>query len=430
MYSNICQYCQCIKNMFFFIFRYPICNTDLPYFRDWLRDKFDVHLSDDVSPEDQFMPTDESEYPDPKISSDQLQALKDLDIKISIIGADRLFRSHGQANEDIIHARDFSFVRIPDAVIWPECHEDVVEIVRICDKHNIVIIPFGGGTSVSESVSCPADELRAILSLDTCMMNEILWIDKESLVACCESGIIGQDLERELRKVGYTSGHEPDSIEFSTLGGWVATRASGMKKNAYGNIEDIVVHARMITPRGVLEKGNRGPRLSCGPDFNHMIIGSEGCFGVITEVTIKIRPLPQFVRYGSLIFPDFDSGVHFMREVARQQCQPASIRLMDNEQFKFGRTFRQESSYAGLILDGLKSLYVTQIKGFNWDKMTVVTILYEGSMAEVLAHEKKINAIALQHKGIPAGEQNGKRGYHMTFVIAYIRVIIFYFFII
>lgn len=87
-----------------------------------------------------------------------------------------------------------------------------------------------------------------------CVCNRILWIDDENLVVCCESGIIGQDLERELQKLGYTSGHEPDSYEFSSLGGWVATRASGMKKNVYGNIEDLLVHVKMVTPVGTLQK--------------------------------------------------------------------------------------------------------------------------------------------------------------------------------
>lgn len=171
-------------------------------------------------------------------------------------------------------------------------------------------------------------------------MNRILWLNKDNLVACCESGIIGQDLERELNRLGYTSGHEPDSYEFSSLGGWVATRASGkfraklalqtfkqiswdaylgMKKNTYGNIEDLVVHAKMVTTKGVLEKNCQVPRMSCGPDFNHVVMGSEGSFGVVTEVILKIRPLPQSKRYGSMVFPDFESGVKCMREVAKQR---------------------------------------------------------------------------------------------------------------
>lgn len=106
----------------------------------------------------------------------------------------------------------------------------------------------------------------------------------------------------------------------NSLGGWVATRASGMKKNTYGNIEDLVVRVRMVTGRTddpviTLERGSLVPRASCGPDFDHMILGSEGTLGVVTEVVIKIRPLPRVVRYGSIVFPNFQSGVHAFREV-------------------------------------------------------------------------------------------------------------------
>lgn len=133
-------------------------------------------------------------------------------------------------------------------------------------------------------------------------------------------------MERELRKLGYTSGHEPDSYEFSSLGGWVATRASGMKKNIYGNIEDLLVHVKVVTPKGVLQKNGQVPRMSCGPDFHHLVLGSEGTLGVITEVVIKIRPLPACRKYGSVVFATFEDGVRCMREIARQRCQPASVK--------------------------------------------------------------------------------------------------------
>lgn len=146
-------------------------------------------------------------------------------------------------------------------------------------------------------------------------------------------------------------------MEFSTLGGWVATRASGMKKNQYGNIEDLLVHCTVVTPKGTIQKSIKFlkysninnfqtfsflldcqvPRISSGPDIHHFILGSEGTLGVITDATLKIRPLPQVVKYGSVAFPTFDDGIRFMREIARQKCAPASLRLLDNEQFSFGK---------------------------------------------------------------------------------------------
>ena len=195
-----------------------------------------------------------------------------------------------------------------------------------------------------------------------------------------------------------------------------------MKKNTYGNIEDLLVHVKMVTPKGVLEKNCQVPRLSSGPDFNHVVMGSEGSLGVITEVVIKIRPLPACQKFGSIVFPDFESGLRCMREVAKQRCQPSSIRLMDNGQFALGMLLKPGSSYFGLILDGLKKFYVTKIRGFDVKKMCVMTLLFEGDEADIKVQEKKIYAIGATFGGMPAGQTNGERGYMLTFVIAYIRV--------
>ncbi|EAT37625.1 AAEL010405-PA [Aedes aegypti] len=252
-------------------------------------------------------------------------------------------------------------------------------------------------------------------------MNRMLWIDKENLVACFESGIIGQDLERELRKLGFTMGHEPDSFEFSSLGGWVATRASGMKKNLYGNIEDIVVKVKMVTAKGVLERSVAVPRISCGPDFNHIIMGSEGTLGVVTEVLVKIRPLPEVKKYGSLVFPNFGSGVRCLREVAKQRLQPASIRLIDNEQFVFGQALKPAGGVLSSLSSALQRAYITGVKGMDMEKIAIVTLVFEGTAKDVKIHEQKIFAIAAKHGGFSAGSTNGEKGYILTFVIAYIR---------
>ncbi|KAG5332303.1 ADAS synthase, partial [Acromyrmex heyeri] len=402
--------------------RYPIGNQELPYFTKWCETTFDVTW--DMKRTFQNLP---KHIPEPVLSAELLEVIKELMIDYSTDGVDRLFRAHGHTLREIYLLKCSSFQRIPDIVLWPKCHEDVVKIVNICAHYGVVCIPFGGGTSVSRAACCPPDERRTIISLDTSQMNRILWIDRDNLLICCESGIIGQDLERLLRTEGFTCGHEPDSYEFSSLGGWVATRASGMKKNTYGNIEDLVVRLRMVTgriedPVITLERGNLVPRVSCGPDFDHVILGSEGTLGIITEIVLKIRPLPRIVKYGSIVFPHFLSGVYALREIAKERCQPASIRLMDNEQFQMGQTLRPESGWGGLILQGLKHMYITRIKGFQWDQICVATLLMEGDVAEdIAAQERKIYKIANKYGGIPAGEANGERGYMLTFVIAYIR---------
>lgn len=343
-------------------------------------------------------------------------------ISYSTSGEDRLIRSHGQTLADVYAMREATFSRIPDIIVWPVCHDDVVYIVNKANEHNVVIIPFGGGTSVSGSITCPQNESRAIVILDTSQMNSMLWLDRENMVACFESGIFGQDLERELRKIGLTVGHEPDSYEFSTLGGWVATRASGMKKNVYGNIEDLVVKVKMVTSKGVLERNCTAARISCGPDFNHVILGSEGTLGVVTEVVVKIRKLPPVKLYASLVFPLFEDGIKCLREIAEHRLQPTSIRLLDNDQFQFGQALKPPSSLFRSCVDILKKSFITKIKGYDLTQMCVATLLFEGKKEDVARHEKQINEIAKTYGGMPAGAENGERGYVLTFVIAYIRV--------
>nr|XP_012144006.1 PREDICTED: alkyldihydroxyacetonephosphate synthase isoform X4 [Megachile rotundata] len=307
--------------------RYPIGNKELPYFTQWVKDVFDVNLST-YAPA-QPPPTN---LPEPIVSPELLEGIRDLKIEYSTKGIDRLVRSHGHTLRDIYLLRHGSYKRIPDIVVWP-----------------------------------------------------------------------------------------------SDLGGWVATRASGMKKNRYGNIEDLVVRVRMVTgriddPEITLERSLLVPRASCGPDFDHMILGSEGTLGVVTEVVLKIRPIPKVVKYGSIVFPNFLTGVSALRQIAKERRQPASIRLMDNEQFQFGQALRPEPGWGGLILQGLKQAYITRIKRFKWDQICVATLLFEGSTtADVAIQEKNVYNIAKQYNGVPAGETNGERGYVLTFVIAYIR---------
>ncbi len=174
-------------------------------------------------------------------------------------------------------------------------------------------------------------------------------------------------------------------MEFSTLGGWIATRASGMKKNQYGNIEDLLVHVTVVTPKGTIQKSCQVPRISNGPDIHHYILGSEGTLGVITDAILKIRPVPSCVKYGSVVFPAFEDGIAFMREVAYQKCPPASLRLVDNEQFAFGQALKIDSgSVLQSFVDGFKKFYITKLKGFDPHEMCVATLLFEVTKAKLV----------------------------------------------
>jgi len=397
--------------------RYPFSGMQFPNFVPWVEGSTGINIDNRVN-----NTTDLNDAPPPRRNEEFLEGIRGAFNRISFDNKDRNFHGHGHTCQEIHALRFGRLHRVPDVVVWPGSHEDVERIVQQAALHNVCVIPYGGGTSVSGALECPHDEQRMIVSLDMQCMNNILWVDHKNMLMCAQAGIMGQDLQRRLEAQGVTTGHEPDSSEFSTLGGWVSTRASGMKKNIYGNIEDLLVSVKLVTPQGTLEKGSLVPRISAGPDLHQIVMGSEGTLGVITEVVLKVRALPPARAYGSVLFPNFESGVAFMREVARRRAAPASIRLVDNEQFQFGLALKPGGASAfTLAFDAAKKFYVTKIKGFEPTKMCVATLLFEGDADTVKRQQAEVFAIAAQFRGMNAGPDNGFRGYFLTYVIAYLR---------
>src|SRR5690606_7544799 len=263
---------------------------------------------------------------------------------------------------------------------------------------------------------------RMIVSLDTRGLNKIEWINKENRQACVQAGITGAELEELLGREGLTSGHEPDSMEFSTLGGWISTNASGMKRHRYGGIEDIVEQVFMVTPRGELESYAHFPRQSAGVQIRPAIFGSEGNFGLITKAIIRVRRRPEKTAFQSLICPTFALGVGFLHALVGTSFLPARIRLVDNNQFRFGHALKAaETSAVAKAKSKAQRLFLQRVKGIDLSTMCVATIVMEGTAAEVAAQEKLIGELAADYRGFFAGGANGKRGYNLTFAIAYIR---------
>ncbi len=260
-----------------------------------------------------------------------------------------------------------------------------------------------------------------IVSVDLSRLNRILWIDPTNLMACIQAGAVGRLIEEQLAQHGFTLGHEPDSIEFSTLGGWIATHASGMKKNRYGNIEDLVLDLHMVTAHGELSRSAVAPRESVGVDARRWVFGSEGNLGIITHAVVKIFPLPEVQRYGSLLFPNFAQGVSFMYDLTRQATPPASVRLVDNLQFQLGQTLKPKAEGLQALKRRAEKLFVTKLRGFDPAHMVAATLVYEGDRGEVEGQQAAVHRIARRYGGMRAGAENGRRGYQLTFSIAYIR---------
>ena len=333
----------------------------------------------------------------------------------------RLRHGHGHTVSEINAIRSEGFPRVPDYVVYPSTEEQVAGIVNEAGRTGVVLMPFGGGTNVTEALRCLPYEERPIISVDMSRLDHIEWIDPVNRMAKIQAGATGRLIQQQLASHGFTMGHEPDSVEFSTLGGWIATNASGMKKNRYGNIEDILLDVTVISTFGKLERSQVVPRESIGLDPKLWIIGSEGSLGIITSAVVKLFPLPEERRYGSVIFRTFEEGLAFMYDLAQEDSYPASVRLVDNLQFQFGQVLKPASQGAKKLKSKAQKWLVTGPMGFDPRSMVAVTLVFEGTKGEVDRQEKTVYRLAKRHKGMKGGAENGKRGYLLTFGIAYIR---------
>jgi alkyldihydroxyacetonephosphate synthase len=396
-----------------------LSGESLPNLLPWFQSVLQVTLdTSDVAP---------SSYPPvvpPSMPADAfLGAARQLfaDDQIVVDAATRLRHGHGQTQEEMYTIKNGSLGRVPDYVVFPDAESQVLALVQMASRFNVSLIPYGGGTNVTDALRCPDGETRPIVSVDMSRMNRVLWIDPVNRMACIQAGMVGRHIVEALKKHGFTMGHEPDSIEFSTLGGWIATNASGMKKNRYGNIEDIVLDVHVVTQAGKLERSSIAPRESVGLDPRQWLFGSEGNLGIITAAVVKLFPVPAVEHYGSVLFKTFEAGVAFMYAIAQTRRPPASIRLMDNLQFQFGQALKPAATGLKALKSKLEKAYVLNVLGFDPNKMTACTLVFEGSADEVADQERMLYRIAKAHGGMKAGEENGRRGYQLTYGIAYIR---------
>lgn len=404
--------------------RYSLTGDELPALMPWFCQMLGSPLSYENRNEPHYPPAIPAAQQNPALRAD-LDAVFAAD-QVSDEPTVRLRRGHGHTGAEIWAIRYETLPRVPDLVVFPTGHDQVVALVDIAKAHGACVIPFGGGTNVTDALRIGVDETRFVIAVDMRRMNKVLWIDLVNQMACVEAGATGRHIVAELEKYGRTMGHEPDSLEFSTLGGWIATNASGMKKNRYGNIEQLVLDMTVVTSHGVVDRPSVGPRESIGVNPTQYMFGSEGNFGIVTSAVVKLFDLPEVQRYGSVLFPDLSKGLAFLYDLQRSGAVPASVRVMDHVQFHFGQALKPaKHGFAAKAKSEMEKLLVTKVKGYDPHKMAVATLVFEGSKAEVDFQERTLYSIATQHGGMKAGATNGERGYQLTFGIAYIRDLTF-----
>ncbi|MFZ4735325.1 MAG: FAD-binding oxidoreductase [Bradymonadia bacterium] len=404
--------------------RYSLCAEELPDLMPWFGKMLASPLGPDNRNEPHYPPPVPAPRPSGPLQADLAKFLSPE--QVSDDDRVRLRRGHGHTGGEIWAVRYTQLERVPDLVVFPHSHEQVVALVDACRRHGASVLPFGGGTNVTEALRIPVDEERVVVAVDMRRMNRILWIDPVNHMACIEAGATGRHIVDLLARYGLMMGHEPDSLEFSTLGGWIATNASGMKKNRYGNIEDLVLDVQVVTAHGVVERPRPAPRESVGVNPKQFIFGSEGNLGIITTAVVKLFTVPEVQRYGSVLLPNLSAGLAFLYDLQQTGAVPASVRVMDNVQFHFGQALKgPKKGMAAKAKSELEKLVVTQVKGFDPHEMAVATVVFEGSREEVEFQEKALYRIAEKHGGMKAGAANGERGYQLTFGIAYIRDLTF-----
>ncbi|HUO38037.1 MAG TPA: FAD-binding oxidoreductase [Mycobacterium sp.] len=334
----------------------------------------------------------------------------DKDALARIVGAeycrtddrDRLLHAGGKSTLDLLRRKDSGIQDAPDAVLLPGDDEAVAAILRYCSEHCIAVIPFGGGTNVVGGLDPTRAEFGAVVSLDLRRLNELLEFDEASGQAVFGAGVTGPDAERLLGAQGFSLGHFPQSFEYATIGGFAATRSSGQDSAGYGRFNDMVRGVRMVTPVGTLELG-RAPESAAGPDLRQLVLGSEGTFGVITQVRLRVHRIPEAVRYEAWSFPDFETGSAALRAVTQTGTGPTVIRLSDEVE-------------TGVNLATTEAIGESQITG----GCLGITV-FEGTKEHVESRHAETSALLAARGGTSLGEGPAQAWERGRFGAPYLR---------
>src|SRR5579859_3592157 len=303
---------------------------------------------------------------------------------VSVERRDRAMHAHGKSYRDVVRAFTGDFAGAPDAVAYPSSEDDVARVLAWCESERLAVVPFGGGTSVVGGVERPAGAAGAV-AVDLRRMDRVLEVDTASRAARIEAGALGARLEAQLAARGLTLRHYPQSFEFSTLGGWIVTRAGGHFATLYTHVDVLLESVRMVTPRGVFAT-RRLPASGAGPSPDRLVLGSEGTLGIVTEAWMRVRPRPKWRVSASVRYGDLLQGALAARAVAQSGLYPSNCRLLDP----------REAMLNGVPADG----------------GAVLLLAFESAEASRMPWMERALAIARAHGGTSAGprERVDERG--------------------
>lgn len=387
-----------------------------PYLIDWIKKTLHIKQYRMTPPIDRK----EIRLPTPHLNAAFIEEMKQV-LRSDQMNSDeeaRLCHSYGKSYRDLIRMRKGIVTRSPDMVIYPENHTEVEAILRSAAQHQVCVIPYGGGTNIVGGVEPRGNHDRMIVTLHMGSMSKLLQIDQYSHTASFETGILGPELEETLGRYGYSMGHIPDSFEFSSLGGWIASRSAGQQSDAYGKIEDMVVSMKLVSPKGTIMT-KTSPACSIGPDINQLLVGSEGTLGVITEATMQVHPIPEHRDYQGVLFPSFEKGVEAIRQMVHSGNRPSMIRFLDEGDVDLAVGLRKKSSTMHSIMNYAKQLYLSKILG--WKNPCLMILGFEGGEENVKQRSKYCLKMCKQMKGMILGPSVGKKWKENRFDVPYIR---------
>ncbi|HEY3529136.1 MAG TPA: FAD-binding oxidoreductase [Nocardioides sp.] len=318
--------------------------------------------------------------------------------------ASRRLRTRGKSTPDLLRARAGDLSDAPDAVVRPGSHDEVQALLGVAARHRVAVVPFGGGTSVVGGLVARRDGYAGVICLDLLRMDRLLDVDPVSMTATLEPGVRGPQAEALLAEHGLTLGHFPQSFEHASIGGFAATRSSGQSSAGYGRFDAMVVGLVVATPAGTVRLGH-APASAAGPDLRQVFLGSEGAYGVITAVAVRVRALPGERRYEGWHWPSFDAGVEAMRTLAQSQLLPSVLRLSDENETALDLAHPDSIGSAG---DGPSG-------------GCLMIVGHEGTAATVSARRTAVSAVLAGLGGTSVGEEPGRRWAAGRFDAPYLR---------
>jgi alkyldihydroxyacetonephosphate synthase len=325
----------------------------------------------------------------------------------------RVSRAAGRSYPDLVRLRSGDGSGAPDAVVRPGSAGEVAELLALCSEAGVAVVPFGGGTSVVGGVEALRGDLAAAIALDLARMDRLVDLDRTSQLATFEPGISGPRAEKLLASRGFTLGHFPQSYEFATIGGYVATRSAGQASTGYGRIDELVRGVRLVAPAGELVVKPL-PASAAGPELRELIVGSEGALGVITEATLSVRPLPAHRRYEGWSFRSFASGCEAFREIEQAGHGPDVARLSDEEETRLSMAM----AFNGSAAEHAGKAYL-RLRGHEGG--CIVIVGFEGEERDAGTRRAHTRAWLKAAGGLALGERPGNAWLRGRYAGPYLR---------